>query len=428
MVRDIKRKMLLDEASVVEIFDSNGCNRINISMLPNVRHAIASAGKLWRAFLKDPECDFSSIPEFPRRIAAQVEKDLVRISSTVTSVHESVDGTVKMLIKLQDGHEVETVIIDHTSQRDDESTDEDDGKHANGRLTLCVSSQIGCRMACKFCATGTLGLSGNLMAGEIVEQLWHALQVRKGISNIVFMGMGEPLENYDNVIAAIRAFSDVYRFHIAPSCITVSTVGVTSNIYKLMEDCPSVHLALSLHAPNQAIREQIVPTAKSWHMDELMRAVDYYNTNQKFKGKKQGRIMIEYVVIRDLNDSEECAHELGQLLQTRKCMVNLIPFNPFDGNSFREPSQDVLDKMLTIVSSYGVITIKRKHHGRDIAGACGQLAKISKDIEDIDGNCGVNIEPSNLSIIETPPPVNPLFLLTPIPLYLALVLVHRFTR
>jgi len=354
----------------------------------------------------------------------------VRISSTVTSVHESVDGTVKLLVKLQDGHEVETVIIDHTNSRDDESTDEDDGKSPNGRLTLCVSSQIGCRMACKFCATGTLGLSGNLMAGEIVEQLWHALQIRKGITNIVFMGMGEPLENYDNVVSAIRAFTDVYRFQIAPSCITVSTVGVTSNIYKLMEDCPSVHLALSLHAPNQSIREQIVPTAKSWHMDELMRAVDYYNTNQKFKGRKKGRIMIEYVVIRDLNDSEECAHELGQLLQNRKCMINLIPFNPFDGNEFKEPSEEAVDRMVTIVASYGVITIKRKHHGRDIAGACGQLAKISKDIEDTDGHCGGNEELKNISI--EPPATRPLIttrVLTAIPpLFVALVLVHRSLR
>ncbi len=341
---------------------------------------------------------------------------------------------MKLLVKLQDGHEVETVIIDHTNQRDDVSTDEDDGKNPNGRLTLCVSSQIGCRMACKFCATGTLGLSGNLMAGEIVEQLWHALQIRKGITNIVFMGMGEPLENYDSVVAAIRAFTDVYRFQIAPSCVTVSTVGVTSNIYRLMEDCPSVHLALSLHAPNQTIREEIVPTAKSWHMDELMRAVDYYNTNQKFKGRKKGRIMIEYVVIRDLNDSQECAHELGQLLRNRKCMINLIPFNPFDGNDFKEPSQEAVDRMVDIVSSYGVVTIKRKHHGRDIAGACGQLAKISKDIEDTEAHCGREPKPTNLCISSNSPSTQAtwtptkLVQLAAVPIYLALVLVHRSVR
>jgi 23S rRNA (adenine(2503)-C(2))-methyltransferase len=288
-------------------------------------------------------------------------------------VQESNDGTVKILVQLQDGHEVECVIIDHTRRQDN---------NESGRLTLCVSSQVGCAMKCTFCATGTLGLSGNLLAGEILEQLWHARQIRPGITNIVFMGMGEPLENYDNLISAIRGITDVYRFAIGDNSVTVSTVGVVHNIYRLMEDCPSVHLALSLHAPNQAVREKIVPTAKVWPMDKLMEAVDFYNKNQKYSGRKKGRIMIEYILIKDVNVSEECAHELGQLLGTRNCMINLIPFNSFQGNSFQEPSEEEIDRFHQIVASYGVITIKRKHHGRDIAGACGQLAKVVKDIED----------------------------------------------
>ena len=298
-----------------------------------------------------------------------------------------------MLIKLQDGHEVETVIIDHKKT----SESENDGR-SGGRRTLCVSSQVGCAMKCGFCATGTLGLSDNLLPGEILEQLWHANQLRTGITNIVFMGMGEPLENYDSVVAAVNGFTDPYRFGIGASAVTVSTVGVVPNIYRLMEDCPSINLALSLHAPNQRIRELIVPTAKSWPMDTLMAAVDHYNQHHKFQGKKRGRIMMEYVVIKGVNDSEECAHELGALLKTRKCMLNLIPFNPFDGNKFEEPDEAVVDTMVDIVCSYGVVTIKRKHHGRDIAGACGQLAKVVKDIEDIDGlSCG-----NNASTVATP--------------------------
>lgn len=377
MVRDIKRVPLLEEESVAALFDKHKCSRVNMRLL-------------WREFLKDPDCDFSQIPHFPKKIASAIDEEFVRISSTVTSVQESSDGTVKLLVKLQDGHEVETVIIEH-SARDEvtASTDDSDLLPKTRRRTLCVSSQVGCRMACAFCATGTLGLSGNLLAGEILEQLWHALQYRKGITNIVFMGMGEPLENYDAVIAAVRGFTDRYRFGIGDSSITVSTVGVTANIYRLMEDCPSVHLALSLHAPNQRIREQIVPTARSWPMDDLMRAVDHYNTNHKFKGRKRGRVMIEYVVIDGVNDSEECAHELGRLLQKRKCMLNLIPFNPFDGNHFKEPKDSAVDEMLDIVSSYGIVTIKRKHHGRDIAGACGQLAKTVKELEDLEDVVGV---------------------------------------
>ncbi len=328
--------------------------------------------------MADPDVDFSTISDFPKRLAAMLDDQFVRVSSSVTHVQESNDGTVKILVKLQDGHEVECVIIDHTKRAEN---------NESGRLTLCVSSQVGCAMKCTFCATGTLGLSGNLLAGEILEQIWHARQIRPGISNIVFMGMGEPLENYDNVVAAIRGITDVYRFGIGDNSVTVSTVGVVHNIYKLMEDCPSVHLALSLHAPNQLIREKIVPTAKTWPMDKLMAAVDHYNKNQKFSGRKKGRIMIEYILIKDVNVSEACAHELGELLKTRNCMVNLIPFNSFEGNSFEEPSSDDVDAFHRIVASYGVITIKRKHHGRDIAGACGQLAKVVKDIEDID-SCG----------------------------------------
>jgi hypothetical protein len=161
-----------------------------------------------------------------------------------------------------------------------------------------------------------------------------------------------------------------------------------------------------------------------------MRAVEYYNNNQKFKGRKKGRIMIEYVVIRDLNDSEECAHELGLLLQSRKCMINLIPFNPFDGNSFKEPTEEAVDRMVNIVSSYGVITIKRKHHGRDIAGACGQLAKISKDIEDDVGGCEttlVNESTCGESPVQRGFP-SLVLVAAAVTSYLALVLVHRSLR
>jgi 23S rRNA (adenine(2503)-C(2))-methyltransferase len=373
MVRDIKRIPLLEEASVAALFDELKCSRDNMK-------------KLWREFLSDVDCDFTRLPHFPKKIANAIDERFVRISSTVSNVQESADGTIKLLVKLQDGHEVETVIIDHSKSGN--SDDYSDGTDKRKRVTLCVSSQVGCRMACAFCATGTLGLSGNLLAGEILEQLWHALQFTKRITNIVFMGMGEPLENYEAVVSAIRGFTDRFRFNIGDQSITVSTVGVTSNIYRLMEDCPSVNLALSLHAPNQKVREKIVPTAKSWPLHELIRAIDYYNNNQKYKGKKRGRIMIEYVVIRDVNDSEQCAHELGILLSTRKCMINLIPFNKFEGNPFEEPEESVLDRMVDIVSSYGIVTIKRMHHGRDIAGACGQLAKtVLDDVEDTQRSC-----------------------------------------
>ena len=149
-------------------------------------------------------------------------------------------------------------------------------------------------MACAFCATGTLGHSGDLYAGEILEQVWHARQIRPDLCNIVFMGMGEPLENYSQVISAIHGLTDPFRFNLAPRGITVSTVGVVSNIERLMVDAPAVKLALSLHAPTQELREKIVPTAKAWPLDSLMKAVDKYSNKG---GKKKGMVMIEYVVL-----------------------------------------------------------------------------------------------------------------------------------
>jgi 23S rRNA (adenine(2503)-C(2))-methyltransferase len=353
---------LLDEGSLTALFSEYGVKP-------------GHAGRLWRYFLDQPDGDFANVHDLPRRVLAPLEDNFARITSTVVRKQESIDGTIKLLVKLQDGHEVESVIIPHAC---DET--------GTSRVTLCVSSQIGCRMACAFCATGTLGHSGDLYAGEILEQLWHAKQVKPEISNVVFMGMGEPLENYSQVISAIRGMTDPFRFNLAPRAITVSTVGVVTNIERLMTDAPAVKLALSLHAPTQELRERIVPTAKAWPLDALMRAIDRYSKKQG-EGKKKGMVMIEYVVLKGVNDSRECAHQLGRLMRSRKVVVNLIPFNPFEGNPYETPEEEAVAEMLEILISYQIRAYVRKHHGRDIAAACGQLAKIERDgkaeIEDI---------------------------------------------
>ena len=381
--RQLNPLPLLDEKSVFDLLEEYGCNR-------------SHANKLWRAFLEtaDGELNYSTIPGFPQRLVEPLETRFARITSTVVKTQESAyDGTVKLLVKLQDGHEVETVIIPHFKSTPEFEED------SPSRVTLCVSSQIGCRMACSFCATGTLGHSGDLYAGEILEQLWHARRIRPEISNIVFMGMGEPLENYEAVIAAIRGMSDPFRFNLAPRCITVSTVGVVPNIERLFFDAPAVKLALSLHAPTQEIRELIVPTAKAWPLDKLMTAVDKFMALQSTKTRwrdsdaqpangsrtKKGMVMMEYVVLKGVNDSQECAHALGNLMKRRKVVVNLIPFNEFEGNKHRTPDDQVVDSFHKTVVSYGVRAYVRMHHGRDIAAACGQLAKIEKDLEDAKG-------------------------------------------
>ncbi|OWZ08771.1 23S rRNA methyltransferase [Phytophthora megakarya] len=209
---------------------------------------------IWRHLAQHPEASFSDIPGIPKSLRALLSDRFAHFSTSVTTEQRSTDGTVKLLLKLQDGHEIEAVIMRH-----------------KGRNTLCVSSQVGCQMGCTFCATGTLGIIADLCSGEILEQLAHANRVAP-IRNVVFMGMGEPLNNYDVVLAAIRAMTKV--FGLAPKYITLSTVGVIHRIRQLSKDAPLVRLALSLHAPTQQMRSEIVPTSTAYPLDKLMAAID----------------------------------------------------------------------------------------------------------------------------------------------------------
>ncbi|GMF14056.1 unnamed protein product [Phytophthora lilii] len=209
---------------------------------------------VWRYLATHPDASFADIPDIPKTLRALLAEHFAHFTTSVTTEQRSADGTVKLLLRLQDGHEIEAVIMRH-----------------KGRNTLCVSSQVGCQMGCTFCATGTLGIIADLCSGEILEQLAHANRVAP-IRNVVFMGMGEPLNNYDAVLAAIRAMTKV--FGLAPKYITLSTVGVIHRIRQLSHDAPLVRLALSLHAPTQEMRSQIVPTSTAYPLDKLMAAID----------------------------------------------------------------------------------------------------------------------------------------------------------
>ncbi|CAK9087736.1 unnamed protein product [Durusdinium trenchii] len=306
----------------------------------------------------------------------------------------------------RDGSEVEAVVIHHTGEAEDPGQRQAD--RCGERDTLCVSSQVGCRLKCRFCATGTMGLLGNLWAGEIQEQLVHA-RMRKGhadsVCNVVFMGMGpseisvifgssrrEPLENYEAVSSAVKGFVDPMRFGLAPSSLTVSTVGSSpQNMQRLLEELPKIRLAVSLHAPNQTLREELVPAAKAIPIDKLLAIVDDYA--KRGEGKRLRTVMMSYVLLKDVNDSVLHARELSELLANKPVIVNLIPYNPFEGNvyGYEEPSPQTVDRFLQVLAEHNIRVFERRHHGRDIAAACGQLAKISKaspshaDIE----NCGV---------------------------------------
>ncbi len=241
------------------------------------------------------------------------------------------------------------------------------GGHRN---TLCVSSEVGCQMGCTFCATGTMGLTADLTAGEIVEQLVHATRMAP-IRNIVFMGMGEPLNNYAAVLSAVQLMTHPQAFALRRRCVTVSTVGVIPRITQLATDLPGVSLALSLHAPNQELRAKIVPSARAYKLDRLMETIE------KYQKDTQQRVFIEYVMLGpDFNCLEEHARELGELLRGRDVVVNLIPWNPIlsPGMDFKAPIAGATAAFQKILKEeYGLPSTLRQEKGQDVAAACGQL-------------------------------------------------------
>jgi len=370
--RELRPKPVLDEPALRSFLASHGVKPVHM-------------GNIWRHLLANPACPLNEIPGIPDKIRQPLSEEFTFMTSTMTkSIQSSIDGTIKMLIRLQDGGEIEAVLIHHSGEA--EHPDQRQADRCGERDTLCVSSQVGCRLGCTFCATGTMGLQGNLWAGEIQEQLLHARALRN-VSNIVFMGMGEPLENYDGVTSAIRGLTDTQRFGLAPSSVTVSTVGIVGNMRRLMDDLPKVKLAISLHAPNQQLREELVPIAKSFKLDSLMQVIDDYAARTVSDGKRKGMVMVSYVLLEGVNDSDECADQLRDLVANRPVIINLIPYNPFDGNihEYKTPSPERVDAFLQRLVSAGIRVFERRHHGRDIAAACGQLAKLGNtQIEDIE--------------------------------------------
>lgn len=388
--RVLDPKPIFDEPSLRDFLDEHNVKPTHL-------------GKIWRHVVTHPDCHLDQIPGIPQNLREPLARHFTTCSSEVAKCEESaIDGTIKLLIRLQDGGEVEAVMIRHSGEAEDPAATQQD--RCGQRDTLCLSSQIGCRLGCTFCATGTLGLEGNLWPGEILEQLVHA-RARRQIQNVVFMGMGEPLENYNGVVSAIHGLVDPQRFGLAPRNITVSTVGLIGNMKRMMSALPQIKLALSLHAPNQKLREQIVPIAKSYKLDDLMATLDEYAASHESDGKRKGMIMTSYVLLKDVNDSDEHAHELVSLLQHRPVIVNLIPYNAFDGNAHQYdcPSAERTDAFLKILLAAGMRVFERRHHGRDISAACGQLARIQKtpavDVEDCNGKLAKDrLAPGNPTI------------------------------
>ncbi|MBT8144915.1 MAG: 23S rRNA (adenine(2503)-C(2))-methyltransferase RlmN [Gammaproteobacteria bacterium] len=300
--------------------------------------------------------DFGAMTDLSKKLRAQLEQDACVELPRVLSDHSASDGTRKWLLAAGGGQAVETVFIPETD-----------------RGTLCVSSQVGCALDCAFCATGAQGFNRNLSTAEIIGQVLFANRLLKGsygerpVSNVVMMGMGEPLANYRALVPALRLMLDPLGFELSRRRVTVSTSGLVPQMRKLADEC-NVALAVSLHAPNDALRDRLVPINRRHPIRELLRACwDYVQENGR-------HVTFEYVMLDGVNDKREHARELAALLRNRPAKVNLIPFNPFPGGQFQRTPAANIQQFQDILHNNGIRTTTRRTRGDDIAAACGQLA------------------------------------------------------
>ena len=292
-----------------------------------------------------------------KALRVSLAEDFCLTSLKLKKTVDSEDGqTTKFLWELADGKLVESVLI-----------------RAPDRRTVCVSSQVGCPARCAFCASGKQGLVRNLEKAEILEQILLIDQYLKEkeescVSHIVFMGMGEPFENYENVLASIRRIIDPKGLGLSQRRVTVSTVGIVEQIVRFAEEDLSVHLVLSLHAPTQEIRKKIIPYARKYMLADILDAMLYF-------AQKSGRdITYEYTLMEGVNDKIEHAQELAKLVKGHPCTVNLIPYNPVEGLRLHRPSKDAIEAFRQVLEDAKIPTTWRYTKGKDIAAACGQLA------------------------------------------------------
>jgi len=319
------------------------------------------ATQLYRWIHQKGAADFTAMSDLAKSLRDKLAGVAVVRPLAVVSEQASTDGTIKWLFDVGGGNAVETVFIP-----------EDD------RGTLCVSSQAGCAVGCRFCSTGHQGFSRNLTTGEIVAQLWfaeHHLRQRlklapgeRAITNVVMMGMGEPLQNYSALVPALRVMLDDHGYGLSRRRVTVSTSGVVPMIDRLRDDCP-VALAVSLHAPDDALRDDLVPLNRKYPIAELLQACERY-----LDKAPRDFITFEYCMLDGVNDSLQHAQALVRLSQRIACKFNLIPFNPFPESGLKRSPRERVTAFARVLQEAGVVTTVRKTRGEDIDAACGQLA------------------------------------------------------
>jgi 23S rRNA (adenine2503-C2)-methyltransferase len=297
--------------------------------------------------------DFARMTDLSLDLRAKLERTFTIPTPAVTARNESTDGTVKFLLRLGDGREVESVFIPDTPA-----------------MTFCVSTQVGCAMRCGFCLTGRMGLLRNLTAGEIAAQvrvMAHDLALASRRFNIVLMGMGEPLHNYDETMKALRMLAADCGLAVSPRRVTLSTVGVLPALERLAQEPLMPNLAVSLHATTEELRDRLVPVSRKYGLADLVAAC------RRFPTKRRDRITFEYVLLRDVNDGLADARRLANLLRGIRSKVNLIPLNEAPGIPYRRPSDARIDLFAQTLADRHVTVSVRKSRGRDIRAACGQL-------------------------------------------------------
>ena len=297
--------------------------------------------------------DLAAMTDLSRELRAALAQEFTLTTPALLQRETSIDGTEKFLLRLHDGRTIESVFIPDTPA-----------------MTFCISTQVGCAMACAFCLTGKMGLVRNLTAGEIVGQvrvLADTLSMRDARFNIVLMGMGEPLHNYDETMKALRILADEHGFNLSPRRITLSTVGLLPALERLAREPIMPNLAISLHAPTDVQRGELVPINRKYGVGDVIEAC------KRFPLKRRSRITFEYVLLSGVNDRPEDARRLAKLLAGVKSKVNLIPLNAAPGIPFERPSDAAIDQFARILAERGLLVSVRKSRGRDIRAACGQL-------------------------------------------------------
>ena len=316
------------------------------------------AKQLLRWIYQVGESDFAAMTDIAASLREKLSRNACITAPDILREELSDDGTRKWLLNVGSGNAVEAVYIPEAT-----------------RGTLCISSQAGCALDCSFCSTGKQGFNRNLSVAEIIGQLWwanHRLgkneQGKWAISNVVMMGMGEPLLNFDNTVSALRLMLDDQAYGLSRRRVTVSTSGIVPAMDRLRDECP-VALAVSLHAPNDALRNILVPINQKYPLKELLAACRRY-----LERAPRDFITFEYVMLDGVNDTVQHAHELVRLVADVPCKFNLIPFNPFPASPYRRSRSDAIQRFRDVLMQAGITTTTRKTRGDDIAAACGQLA------------------------------------------------------